>query len=134
MFVTLLGASGLTLPTLHTHRPYFPLDTISLTLTRDAFDALGRSDGPRNLGLLCVPEDGDGSTEPPSGLCGVIAEISSCGVALDSDSVLVRGVAFTRFRVGEAAVTCTLCDACRDACRAARAWGARTSTLRAVRT
>ena len=114
MLSSLLGAaSGLTLPTLHTPRPYFPLDTISLTLTREAFEALGNGDGERrNLGLLCVPvEGGDrggGGTDPdPAELCGVIAEISSCGLALDSDRVLVRGVAFARFRTrrrpGEAA-------------------------------
>ena len=96
MLSSLLGAaSGLTLPTLHTPRPYFPLDTISLTLTREAFEALGNGDGERrNLGLLCVPVAGG----PPEGLCGVIAEISSCGLTLDSDHVLVRGVAYARFR------------------------------------
>ena len=114
MLSSLLGAAtGLTLPTLHTPRPYFPLDTISLTLTREAFEALGNGGGERrNLGLLCVPVEGSdrggGGTDPdPAELCGVIAEISSCGLALDSDRVLVRGVAFARFRTrrrpGEAA-------------------------------
>ena len=107
MFCGLVGATwGLTLPTLHTPRPYFPLDTISLTLTREAFEALGHRDGERrNLGLLYLPPEGatggrgGRGTEPdPTGLCGVIAEISSCGLELDCDRVLVRGVAFTRFR------------------------------------
>ena len=86
MFCGLVGATwGLTLPTLHTPRPYFPLDTISLTLTREAFEALGHRDGERrNLGLLYLPPEGarggrgGRGTEPdPTGLCGVIAEISS---------------------------------------------------------
>ena len=107
MFCGLVGATwGLTLPTLHTPRPYFPLDTISLTLTREAFEALGHRDGERrNLGLLYLPPEGVAGgrggrgTEPdPTGLCGVIAEILSCGLELDCDRVLVRGVAFTRFR------------------------------------
>lgn len=83
------AALGLTLlPVLRTHRPHLPLDSVQLTLPRSTFDALGGGERKR-LGLML---------DDKQARCGVVCEVSDCGLTTGSDSVLVRGVAFSRFR------------------------------------
>lgn len=83
------AAFGLTpLPVLRTHRPHLPLDSVQLTLPRSTFDSLGHGERKR-LGLMLDNEQA---------ACGVVCEVSDCGLATGGDSVLVRGVAFSRFR------------------------------------
>lgn len=84
---------SLTLPTLHTNRPHVPLDTVSLALSRSAYESLG---GRRWLGLLCTPPEG---ILVASNLCGVVCEVSECGGVDDGAAVLLRAVAFGRYRI-----------------------------------
>ena len=102
----LAGTVGFTLPVLRTPRPYYPLDCASLTLKRSTFESLGADEHRKWLGLLyCHPQDPTRAHLPPEhgavGQCGVICEVSECGVMTESDRVLVRGVAFARFRTKE---------------------------------